>query len=195
MDILLNLDTQLFYFLNSALANPVFDTIMPFITEVQPWILIYLFGFWFLFFKSGKKGKITAITLIITIIATDQINSSLIKEYVGRMRPCHVLDHVRLLVDCGGGKSFPSSHAANNFAAAYVVTYFFKKNQWFFYTIAGLMAFSRVYIGVHYPLDIIGGALVGLIVAYLITFFVTKTDNYLSTKMINTNQKNIFPNN
>jgi undecaprenyl-diphosphatase len=183
MDFLLNLDTQIFYFINSSLANPIFDKIMPYITEIEPWILIYLLGFWFLFFKSGRVGKITAITLILTIIATDQINSSLIKEYVGRIRPCHVLDHVRLLVGCGGGKSFPSSHAANNFAAAYVITYFFKKNQWFFYSIAGLMAFSRVYIGVHYPLDILGGTLVGLIVAYLITFLLTKTDNYVSSKL------------
>lgn len=174
MEVLLNLDKILFYFVNHSLANPVFDKIMPFITEVDAWILVYLVGFWYLFFKSGKIGKITAIALIITIIVSDQLSSTIIKELVGRIRPCHTLDNVRLLVDCGGGKSFPSSHAVNNFAAAFVVTYFFKKNYFLFYSIAFLMAFSRVYIGVHYPIDIIAGALIGVIIASIISKLIEK---------------------
>ena len=118
----------------SRILSNFFDKFFPFITEVDSWILVYIVGFWYLFFKSGKIGKLTAFTLIITIIVSDQLSSTFLKEWFGRIRPCHVLDNVRLLVDCGGGKSFPSSHAVNNFAAAFVITYFFKKNYIFFYS-------------------------------------------------------------
>jgi len=176
MELLLELDKQLFFFINNGLANPLFDRIMPFITEVESWVLVYLVGFWFLFFKSGKVGKITAVALIITIIVSDQFSSTFLKEWVGRIRPCHTLDSVRLLVDCGGGKSFTSSHAVNNFAAAFVVTHYFKKNYFFFYLIAFMMAFSRVYIGVHYPIDITAGALIGTVIGIIITFFIDKIE-------------------
>ncbi len=139
--------------------------------------------FWFLFFKSGRTGKITAITLIITIIISDQLSSTFIKEWVGRIRPCHALDNVRLLVDCGGGKSFPSSHAVNNFAAAYVITYFFQKNYVFFYIIAAIMAYSRVYVGVHYPSDILAGAVIGIMVAFLTTKVIKILDERLRKKL------------
>lgn len=142
---------------------------MPFITEVDKWVLLYLVGFFFLFFRMGKHGRIAAAVLIITILFTDQFNSFVLKEWVGRLRPCHVLDGVRLLVDCGGGKSFPSSHAANNFAAAIVLSRFFPRSKWWFYIIAAMVAYSRVYIGVHYPFDILGGACVGLIIGFILS--------------------------
>ena len=169
LELIQNLDKTLFYFVNNGLSNPFFDKLMPFVTEVNSWVLVYLVGFYFLFFKSGRKGKIVAITLIITIIITDQINSHIIKELVGRIRPCHSLPDVNLLVGCGGGKSFPSSHAANNFAAAYVITYFFRKNYFLFFSIASIVAISRVYVGVHYPIDIFVGALVGILIAYIVS--------------------------
>lgn len=113
-------------------------------------------------------------TLALTILATDQLNSSVIKELIERIRPCHTLGDVRLLVDCGGGKSMPSSHAANNFAAALVLSIFFRRETLLFFFIAVLMALSRVYVGVHYPADIIVGAVVGLLMATIVTFIVTR---------------------
>lgn len=166
-----NIDTALFYFINHGLSNKLFDKLMPFITEVDSWAIVYLVGFYYLFFKSGKTGKITAISLILTIIVTDQINSSILKELFARIRPCHTLQDVNLLVGCGGGKSFPSSHAANNFAAATVITYFFRQKYAFFFSIAAVVAISRVYVGVHYPLDITVGALVGASIAFVISYF------------------------
>ncbi|HRP02318.1 MAG TPA: phosphatase PAP2 family protein [Candidatus Kapabacteria bacterium] len=179
MDWILEIDKYLFFIINHGLANPLFDKIMPFITEVDSWVLVYLVGFWYLFFKSGKVGKITAISLIITILVADQVSSSLIKEWVGRIRPCHDLDSVRLLVNCGGGKSFPSSHAVNNFAAAFVITHYFRKNFTLFFGIAFLMAFSRVYIGVHYPFDILCGSILGIFVAFIVTYII----DYINKKI------------
>ena len=166
MDFLLNLDTQLFYFFNSTIANPVFDFIMPIITEQDNWYLIYLAIALFLIIKYKKKGLIILLALLVTVGISDYISSSIIKEAVGRLRPCNSLQYVHLLVPCGPGKSFPSSHAVNNFALATVFTYYFKKYAWVFYTIAGLIAFSRISVGVHYPLDVIGGSLIGAIIGY-----------------------------
>lgn len=170
IDFIQNLDIILFYFVNNNLSNSFFDLVMPFLTEVDNWLLIYIFGFYYLIFKCGKVGRITAAALILTIILSDQISSTFIKEYIGRLRPCHTLPDVNLLVGCGGGKSFPSSHAANNFAAATVITYFFRKNYSFFYIIAAVVAFTRIYIGVHYPFDVIGGAVLGVGIGFLTAF-------------------------
>ena len=180
MEYIISFDTYLFYLINNGLSNKIFDAFMPFITEMDNWLMIYILGFWFLFFKSGKNGRIAAIVLIITIIISDQLSSTFIKEWVGRIRPCHTLEHVNLLVGCGGGKSFPSSHAVNNFAAAFVITFYFKKYRWFFFTMAALVAISRVYVGVHYPVDILAGTLIGLVVAYCTTFVTQKILNLLS---------------
>jgi undecaprenyl-diphosphatase len=168
MDFLLNLDTQLFYFVNETLANPVTGKFFALITESSNWSILYLFcALWLLFF-DGKRGRIVFATLIVAILLTDQITSHVIKELVGRMRPCQTLEHINLLVSCGPGKSFPSSHAANNFAAAFVLSFFYKKNPWVFFVTASLIALSRVVVGVHYPADVIAGAMVGTCIALLL---------------------------
>jgi undecaprenyl-diphosphatase len=170
MEIITNIDTWLFYLINVGLSNPLFDKLMPFITDQKNWMLVYIFLIGWMLWKGGKEGRIFAISLIVAIALTDQINSGLLKEFFGRIRPCHVLDDINLLVPCGGGKSFPSSHAANNFAAASVLTYFKPQYKWLYFSIAALVALSRVFIGVHYPLDIIGGACVGLFIGSTVAF-------------------------
>lgn len=168
LDFLVNIDITLFYFFNGTLSNSFFDKLMPFITNHNHWILLYTFVVVSLLWKGGKKGRICVLLLFITIALSDQISSSLIKEAVGRIRPCHFLDDVNLLVPCGGGKSFPSSHAVNNFSAALVLSFFYREYKWIFFSIAALMAFSRVYVGVHYPFDVIVGAIIGLLIAFSI---------------------------
>ena len=164
MYFLLNLDTQLFYFFNSTIANPVFDFIMPIITEQNNWYFVYFALILFLIIKYKKKGLIIVLALLVAVGIADYISSNIIKDAVGRLRPCHSLQYVHLLVPCGPGKSFPSSHAVNNFALATVLTYYFKKYAWVFCTIAGIIAFSRISVGAHYPLDVVGGALIGSII-------------------------------
>lgn len=161
-----NIDTALFYFFNTTLANPVFDRIFPFITENSNWILVYVFFLVWMIWRGGKRGRIAAAALFVAILICDPFCSRIVKEIFGRIRPCSALDDVRLLVGCGAGKSFPSSHAANNFAAAVVLSYFFKQYRCVFYTIAASIAFSRVYCGVHYPLDALGGAAIGAIIGF-----------------------------
>lgn len=145
---------------------------MPFITSNNNWFAVYIIGLSLLAWKGGKKGIIIVIGILLMVIISDQISSHLIKELVGRIRPCSSLQNVRLLVDCGAGKSFPSSHSVNNFAAAMYLGFFFKKYKKIFFVIASLIAFSRVYVGVHFPFDIIGGAIIGSAIAYAIAWLV-----------------------
>jgi undecaprenyl-diphosphatase len=102
----------------------------------------------------------------ITLTLTDQFSSHSLKDWVGRIRPCHVLENVHLLTDCNTSYSFPSSHAANIFAAAFFLSQPLKRLSPLFYGIAGVVGYSRVYIGIHYPLDAIGGAFIGLLIAW-----------------------------
>ena len=166
MESLIALDKTIFSWLNAGLANPVFDFLMPIITDARYWMPVYVAGLLYLIIKGGVRGRVVAATLIATAIVSDQISSQVLKHLFDRPRPCHSLDELRLLIKCGSGKSFPSSHSVNNFAAATVLMYFFRKYKYVFYSIAAIIAFSRVYVGVHYPLDITAGAAIGILIGW-----------------------------
>ena len=168
LDFLNSLDITLFRFLNGSLSNSVFDFLMPLITDLNKYRIVLVFVgvilLWMLI-RGKRHVRIAAVLLIITIVVSDQLSSSVIKYWLERPRPCHTLQHVHLLVGCGSGLSFPSSHAVNNFAGALILAFFFPRAKWCFFGFAALVAFSRVYVGVHYPSDIIGGAVIGLLCA------------------------------
>ncbi|TSA19337.1 phosphatase PAP2 family protein [bacterium] len=160
----MDLDRNLFYFCNQGLRNWFFDAIFPFLTDLnkKPAALVLVGILWFLLLmKSGRHGRIAALLLLPTIALSDQLNSSFLKFIIERPRPCHELANVHLLVSCGSGFSFPSSHAVNNCSAAIVLAYFLPRWSWAFFSFAALIAFSRVYVGVHYPSDVAAGAVIG----------------------------------
>ncbi len=165
MDYLQNLDAAVFHFVNGTLQNPILDVLMPFITDLNKHtsvlvivgILLIL-----LFFNGGTKGRYAVIVLAFGILFSDQLNSSVAKFILARPRPCHVLQQVHLLVSCGSGYSFPSSHAVNNFCGAVILSFFFPQAAAWLCTFAGVVSFSRVYVGVHYPADVLGGAIIGI---------------------------------
>lgn len=165
VDFLYSIDVSLFYFVNHGMSNNVFDLLMPFVTDLNKnkVVLVTVLLLWgYLLVKGGEGGRIAALLLIPTIVFSDQLNSSFIKFLFERIRPCHVLPDVDLLVGCGSGYSFPSSHAVNNFAGAFVLSFFLPKAKWGLFVFASVVAFSRVYVGVHYPSDVIGGAILGI---------------------------------
>lgn len=168
LDFLNSLDIKLFRFLNGSMCNSVFDFIMPFITDLNKhrFILVFVAAILLWMIIRGKRHvRIAALLLIITIVVSDQLSSSVIKYWLERPRPCHTLQNVHLLVSCGSGLSFPSSHAVNNFAGALILAFFFPRAKWWFFGVASIVAFSRVYVGVHYPSDVLGGAVIGLFCA------------------------------
>lgn len=164
VELLHAIDKALFFFINRSLSNPVLDWLMPFLTDLNKQklaiIIIGLLWIW-LMIKGGRTGRTAGILLVLTIVVSDQVSSSLLKNVVCRLRPCSVLQGVRVLVDCGSGYSFPSSHAVNNFAGATILARYYRKYAWGWFSFATLIALTRPYVGVHYPSDILGGALVG----------------------------------
>jgi undecaprenyl-diphosphatase len=163
----------MFRFVNGSLNNPVFDVLMPFLTDLNKQriviVIVAVLILWMLL-RGSRQVRIAAILLIVTIIISDQLSSSVIKYWFDRPRPCHVLHNVRLLVSCGSGYSFPSSHAVNNFAGAIVLAFFIPRAKWWFFLFATIIAFSRIYVGVHFPFDVLGGGVIGLLCGGCIIF-------------------------
>ena len=181
-DFLYQIDVKLFYFINHTLSNPVFDRLFPFITEVKNWYIAYIILFLICFIKGGRIGRIAAIGMILLVITTDQFSSFFLKSYFARTRPCNILQNVNILATCTNSYSFPSSHAVNNFGAAIFFTKIYPKLKWPLFIVAFLVAFSRPYVGVHYPSDLMGGALIGMGFGYLFALMVIKIDNYFKEK-------------
>jgi undecaprenyl-diphosphatase len=167
MDILIKIDHALFHFINDTIANPILNWIMPIVTNENnialPLVLIWL---WLLLFQ-GKRGKIAAILLLLTLILTDVIAAQIIKPWIGRIRPSRAMvDNINLLISRGGKYGFVSNHAANTMAAAAIIGYFYKKWKSVVITISIIVGFSRIYVGVHYPFDVIGGWIFGYTLAW-----------------------------
>ncbi|MBN2602096.1 MAG: phosphatase PAP2 family protein [Candidatus Marinimicrobia bacterium] len=181
---LVQLDKKLFHFINQTMANPVFDGLMPFITR-QSHLAIFILIVWIGLLIFGKKrARIAAILLLLTISTTDPVCYRILKPGFKRLRPSHSLEDVRLLVKRGGKYGFPSNHAANITGAMAILIYFFRKYKYYFATIAGVISFSRIYVGVHFPFDVIFGIIIGALFAFIwITLWIFLT-NHLEKKQI-----------
>lgn len=169
------IDQWLFVKINSGFTNSFFDNLMPFLRTGPNWAPLYLFLGVFVLLNFKGKGVWWIVFFAATAALTDMTGTYLFKHNIERLRPCNDPDfliHVRLLLkNCSGGSSFISNHAANHFGLA---TFFFITTQSFFkkwaavgFIWAALVAYSQVYVGVHYPLDVLAGALLGLILGTL----------------------------
>ena len=162
------IDHYLFVLINSKLANPVFDFLMPIITNGVIWRYPIGLAVLVLFIFGGKKGRLAALFGGILILLSDQTSSHVLKPIFHRIRPCHVVEELRLLVNCSNSFSFPSSHATNNFAAAVFFSSKYRRATPYLFTIAVLVSYSRTYVGIHYPLDLAGGAVLGMFCAFAV---------------------------
>jgi len=161
--ILSDMDTLLFYFMNGGVRSDFLDVLMPYLTRVSNWRVAIGILWGALFFFSGKRGRVVAILLLIAIAVSDFVGARVIKRLIMRPRPCLTLQDVHLLVSCGQSSSLPSIHALNIFTGATVFSAFYGKwTRVLLFTIAALVAFSRVYVGVHYPSDVLAGAVIGI---------------------------------
>ena len=165
---IVEIDKQAMVFLNKTISNPIFDFIMPIVTNQNFLVFLGLILIGYLAYFGGKRGRITIIVLLIAAGTSDAICFQIIKPWVGRIRPSHEFyEYINLLVAKGGKYSFPSNHAANSFVFATVISYFYDKNRKSLYILASVIAFSRVYVGVHYPLDIVFGSVIGYIISWM----------------------------
>jgi undecaprenyl-diphosphatase len=175
------IDQQLFLFINSS-NSPFFDQVMHTISGKLIWIPLYLAILIFLGFKYKRKFLIILIFIILAATLADQ-TSVIIKNLVQRLRPCHnpALNGIVHLVnnECGGAYGFISSHATNSFNVALLSLLFIRK-RWYTISIifwAGVVSYSRVYLGVHYPLDIFCGSLLGSFIGWGMHKLYILTDN------------------
>ena len=163
------LDHKVLLWVHKYLSNSIFDVFMPFITDEDNWIFPIALLVIGLCTFAKKKGRITLIILIISLSLTDFICAQYIKPLIERIRPSHLaLEGLNLLVKKGGKWSMPSNHAANMFAFATILSFFYKRYKNFLFILASLVAFSRVYVGVHFPGDVLCGALIGYTIGWLI---------------------------
>ena len=172
LDLINTIDNNFLFWVHLNLSNVVLDISMPFITDEKNWrfpiaLLIFTLGF-----KSGKKGKLCLVILIISLGLTDAISAHILKPFFERIRPSYLnLDGINLLVSKGGKWSMPSNHAANIFSLATVLSYFYTSFKPSLYLLAIIIAFSRVYVGVHFPGDVIVGGLIGYFIALTVLTF------------------------
>lgn len=182
MDFLYSIDLAVFYFFNHTISTGVLDKFFSIITDVNRWYIAYIILLGIAFFKGKRKGKIAVIGLLLLITVSDQTGYGILKELFERIRPCNALSDAITPVGCAGGFSFPSNHALNNFAAAIFLLRLFPAYKWAFLIVAILISISRIYLGVHYPSDVIGGALIGAAFGYLFSIAALNLEKYFIKK-------------
>jgi len=168
MEWLNSIDIHLFQLINGAGYEQI-DNVMVLISGKLTWIPLYLLLLYLLYKKFSAKFIWVLISLGVLIFLADYGSVHFFKEVFQRLRPCHQLDNIRIVAECGGLYSFVSSHAANTFAVAFFVSLLLKNKKMFLFLFswAVIIGFSRVYLGVHFPFDIVGGMFWGLFVSLL----------------------------
>ena len=167
IEFLQQLDTQLFFFFNVHLANSVFDVVMPFITNKTTWYPVWGVLIIGLLWKGGVKGRWVVLITLLTVLTADQVVNQLLKPLFGRVRPCIAVEGAHLLLGKKYSFSMPSSHAANFFAVAMVFSYYYGRYKFIYWFFAVLVAYSRIAVGVHYPFDVLAGAVAGVLFGWL----------------------------
>lgn len=187
LEYLIQLDTQWFLFLN-GIHSPFWDTIMWHISAVKTWIPFYALILFFVFKKLKREGFVALLFFVLLVTLADQGSVNLFKKVFERLRPCHnpeLKDLVHIVNNkCGGQFGFVSSHAANHFALAMFSSIFFSK-RWVtisFFAWAAIISYSRIYLGVHFPFDVIGGALLGMFIGVLTFIFYNAALHYLQKR-------------
>lgn len=178
---ILEWDQSLFLAIHDGWSNSFFDTVMPWFRNPFFWVPVYVFLLYFAVKKFGRNGLLWCLAFIIVFGIADFTSASILKPYFGRLRPCNepaLQNYIHDLVGCGSGKSFPSSHSSNHFGLSFFIIFtlgqFYKWMNTPAIVWALLVVIAQVYVGVHYPMDILGGLLVGLFGAGLVALLFNK---------------------
>lgn len=174
IDPLIALDKELFLSVNQGMSNAFFDWLMPILRNRFTWAPLYLFIIIFSIKNYKKEGVMMILALLLNFGISDSVSSSLIKNSVQRLRPCNDIELREQMVQrvrCSSGFSFTSSHATNHFAMAVLLIILFyrrwKHVLWLALLWAASISFAQIYVGVHYPGDILAGALLGILIGLI----------------------------
>ncbi len=181
LDLVIKFDTWLFYLINRDGQNKFFDVVMPFVSNEKNFLIpIGVFWLAIVLQKKNIRLKVAAFAILAVIGLSEFVCSDLLKPTFGRLRPYHSISMVHLYdrmtktwettgqlekIVKGRSQSLPSAHATNIFAAACFLTIYFPKGWPLFYFIALIVGYSRVYLGMHFPMDVVAGAVTGTICA------------------------------
>jgi|SRR5690606_17440263 len=189
---LIAVDKEFFLGINQGMSNVVFDWLMPVLRNMFTWFPLYLFIIIFCVRNYRVRGVVMVAFFFINFGISDWLSSSVVKNSVQRLRPCNDIEfkeEINLRVRCGGGYSFTSSHAANHFALAMLLSTMFyrrwKPVRWAAPMWAASIGFAQIYVGVHYPGDVLFGSLLGILVGLTVGSIYKKVDAWLVARSEN----------
>lgn len=174
-DTLLQLDRELFTFINARASSSSIDWLFKLLRHAYTWIPLYAFVIYYLLRHHKKYAWQFIVMSLVVFAVTDHISAAVLKPMFQRLRPCHeplLRDVVRDLVGCGGQYGMPSTHASNHFGLAafwyFSITWMSKRNWWWLWLWAFTICYAQVYVGKHYPGDVLVGAIFGTSIGILL---------------------------
>jgi undecaprenyl-diphosphatase len=165
LEAILRWDEQLFRLLNGTWHDPILDQVLPFVTEAGNFVLPFVVAALIIVWVGRVRGLRFLILAVISVIVADAIGTYVFKYSFLRPRPCLGLTEVRLLVGCTNLPSFPSNHAVNASVLATLASLYLPRLRIAAVVLACLVGYSRVYVGAHYPLDVLAGSVLGIVIA------------------------------
>lgn len=173
LEYITHIDQIIFHAINHGLKDNIFDQLLPLWRNQWTWIPLYVLLLFLAYQKYTKDVYKIVLLLAFSVLLTDQLSSQVIKKSVCRLRPCNdikLLPAAENIIPCGTGFSFPSSHAANHTCVAILFgTLLFQHRKWLKTSLllwAISIGFAQIYVGVHYPIDVVCGVLLGLSTSY-----------------------------
>lgn len=176
----MNLDIVIFKLVNTGMTSPFLDSVMTYVTDKMNFMGAVIVAAALIWILGKRQDRVGLIVLVALVLLSD-LASNTLKHLIERQRPCNVIEGARLLVGCANSFSMPSSHATNIFAAMVFLTARYRKFWPLFIGMAILVSYSRVYVGVHYPTDVISGAALGTGMALL---FYSAERGYLRGRLL-----------
>jgi len=171
MDTILSWDVTLFKIINGYTSSALLEAVLPWLRNSLFWIPLYTFFVGLVVFNLGKKSYWFLMFIILTMTTSDMTSSRLIKNSFKRLRPCNT-ESLAVIerVHCGAGYSFTSSHATNHFALSSFLVFtlgiFLKRARPWLWLWAASVGVAQVFVGVHYPIDVLCGGLLGTLIGW-----------------------------
>ena len=168
-----HIDKVLFTLIQHDSDHAVLDVVAPILRDPYTWIPFYGFMLYYSLRHAKQQAWAFIALSLLTFAITDSLTAQVMKPFFGRLRPCHDPDlaqTIRILVDCGGLYSMPSSHAANHFGLAafwyFAICKMNGKKWWWLYIWAAAVCYAQIYVGKHYPFDVLAGSCTGFLIGF-----------------------------